>query len=43
MQVDESVRTYGRTVPLRSTVVYGGIPIEPQIKAAIDQAMEGFR
>jgi ATP-dependent RNA helicase RhlE len=33
MQVDESVRTYGRTVPLRSTVVYGGIPIEPQIKA----------
>lgn len=33
MQVDESVRTYGRTVPFRSTVVYGGIPIEPQIKA----------
>src|SRR5436190_5698862 len=32
MQVDESVRTYGRTVPLRSTVVYGGIPIEPQIR-----------
>jgi ATP-dependent RNA helicase RhlE len=33
MQVDASVTTYGRTVPLRSTVVYGGIPIEPQIKA----------
>jgi ATP-dependent RNA helicase RhlE len=33
MQVDASVRTYGRTVPLRSTVVYGGIPIDPQIKA----------
>jgi ATP-dependent RNA helicase RhlE len=33
MQVDASVRTYGRTVPLRSTVVYGGVPIEPQIKA----------
>jgi ATP-dependent RNA helicase RhlE len=33
MQVDESVRTYGRTVPLRSAVVYGGIPMEPQIKA----------
>jgi ATP-dependent RNA helicase RhlE len=33
MQVDESVSTYGRTVPLRSTVVYGGIPIDPQIKA----------
>ena len=32
MQVDESVRTYGRTVPIRSAVVYGGIPIEPQIK-----------
>jgi len=33
MQVDQSVQTYGRTVPLRSTVVYGGIPMEPQIKA----------
>ncbi|HEV8489296.1 MAG TPA: DEAD/DEAH box helicase [Candidatus Limnocylindrales bacterium] len=33
MQVDESVRTYGRTVPLRPTVVFGGVPIEPQIKA----------
>ena len=33
MQVDESVRTYGRTVPLRPTVVFGGIPIEPQTKA----------
>jgi ATP-dependent RNA helicase RhlE len=32
MQVDESVRTYGRTVPLRSAVVYGGVPIDPQIK-----------
>jgi ATP-dependent RNA helicase RhlE len=36
MQVDESVSTYGRTVPLRSTVVYGGIPIDPQIKALRD-------
>jgi len=36
MQVDESVRTYGRTVPLRSTVVYGGVPMEPQIKALRD-------
>ena len=33
IQVDESVRTYGRTVPLRSTVVYGGMPMDPQIKA----------
>jgi ATP-dependent RNA helicase RhlE len=32
MQVDESVRTYGRTVPLRSAVVYGGMPMDPQIK-----------
>jgi ATP-dependent RNA helicase RhlE len=32
MQVDESVRTYGRTVPLRPAVVYGGIPMDPQIK-----------
>ena len=32
MQVNESVNTYGRTVPLRPAVVYGGIPIEPQIK-----------
>jgi ATP-dependent RNA helicase RhlE len=33
MQVDESVHTYGRTVPLRPTVVFGGVPIEPQTKA----------
>ncbi len=33
VQVDESVRTYGRTVPLRSTVVYGGMPMDPQIAA----------
>ena len=32
MQVDEAVRTYGRSVPLRSTVVYGGVPLDPQIK-----------
>ncbi len=32
MQVDESVTTYGRTVPLRPAVVYGGIPIDPQTK-----------
>jgi ATP-dependent RNA helicase RhlE len=36
MQVDESVRTYGRTVPLRSTVVYGGVAMDPQIKALRD-------
>jgi ATP-dependent RNA helicase RhlE len=32
VQVDEAVRTYGRSVPLRSSVVYGGVPIEPQTK-----------
>jgi ATP-dependent RNA helicase RhlE len=32
MQVHESVDTYGRTVPLRHGVVYGGVPIEPQMK-----------
>lgn len=33
MQVAESVETYGTHSPLRSAVVYGGVPIEPQIKA----------
>jgi len=32
MQVAESVKTYGRHVPLRSAVVYGGVPLDPQIK-----------
>ena len=32
-QVEESVRTYGRHLPLRSTVVYGGVDIAPQTKA----------
>jgi ATP-dependent RNA helicase RhlE len=32
-QVEESVRSYGKHVALRSTVVYGGIDIGPQIKA----------
>jgi ATP-dependent RNA helicase RhlE len=31
-QVEESVRTYGRYLPLRSTVVYGGVDIDPQMK-----------
>jgi len=33
MQADEMVRTYGRTVPLRATVVFGGVPLDPQTKA----------
>jgi len=32
VQVYESFRTYGRHVPLRYTVVYGGVPIEPQTR-----------
>ena len=32
MQVDEFIRTYGRTVPLRAAVVFGGVPLEPQTK-----------
>jgi ATP-dependent RNA helicase RhlE len=33
MQIAASVEAYGRHVALRSTVVYGGVPIDPQIKA----------
>ena len=32
-QVEESVRTYSRHLPLRSTVVFGGVDIGPQLKA----------
>jgi ATP-dependent RNA helicase RhlE len=32
VQVDEFVRVYGRTVPLRAAVVYGGVPLDPQTK-----------
>ncbi len=32
-QVEEAVRTYGKYLPLRTAVVYGGIDIRPQIKA----------
>ena len=30
-QVEESVRTYGKYLPLKSTVVFGGVSINPQI------------
>ncbi len=33
MQVEESVRLYGKHLPLRSTTVFGGVNINPQIKA----------
>jgi len=32
MQIAESVKAYGRHVPLRSALVYGGVPIDPQTK-----------
>ena len=32
IQVEESVKTYGKHVPLRSFVVYGGVNINPQIE-----------
>jgi ATP-dependent RNA helicase RhlE len=32
-QVEESVRTYAKYVPLRVTVVYGGVPMDPQTQA----------
>ena len=33
VQVEESVRIYGKYVPLRATVVYGGVPMNPQTDA----------
>jgi ATP-dependent RNA helicase RhlE len=32
-QVEESVRTYGQYLPLKSTLIYGGVNINPQIDA----------
>jgi ATP-dependent RNA helicase RhlE len=32
-QVEESVRVYGKHLPLRTTLVYGGVGINPQIQA----------
>ena len=32
-QIEESVRNYGKYLPLRGTVVFGGVDIDPQIKA----------
>jgi len=33
LQINESLRAYGRHLPLRSTVVLGGVPLGPQINA----------
>ena len=30
--MSEAIKTYGRKVPLRASVVYGGVPLDPQIK-----------
>ncbi len=32
-QVEESIRTYGKYMPLKSTIVFGGVGIQPQIDA----------
>ena len=32
VQVADAVKTYSRYVPLRPAVVYGGVPLDPQIK-----------
>ena len=32
-QVEESVRVYGKFLPLTSTVIYGGVGIQPQVAA----------
>ena len=38
-QVEESVRIYGKYVPLRSAAIYGGVPMDPQI-AQLRQGVE---
>jgi ATP-dependent RNA helicase RhlE len=32
-QVEESIRLYGKYVPLKSTVIYGGVGMQPQVDA----------
>ncbi len=39
LQVEESIRTYGKHLPLKSTTIFGGVNINPQIrtlKAGVD-------
>ncbi len=33
IQIGDSIRTYGRHLPLRHTVIYGGVGQQPQVKA----------
>ena len=35
VQVEESVRTYGRQRPVRSTTIYGGMPFDPQVRSLL--------
>jgi ATP-dependent RNA helicase RhlE len=32
-QIEESVRTYGKHLPLTSTLIYGGVGMQPQVQA----------
>ena len=31
IQIEESVRTYGAHLPIRSAIIYGGVPMAPQV------------
>ncbi len=33
VQIEESVRTYGAHLPIRSAIIYGGVPMAPQVAA----------
>lgn len=33
VQVEESVKSYSKYLPIRSSVIYGGMPMDPQVKA----------
>ncbi len=33
LQIEESVRTYGASRPIKSTTIYGGVGFEPQVRA----------
>ncbi len=33
LQIEESVRTYGKARPIRSTTIYGGVGFQPQVSA----------
>ena len=43
LQVEESVRTYGRHRPIRSTPIYGGVGFEPQARALARRAADRGR